>query len=127
MGRRLLLWGPVALWAGVLFVASSRSEVGPAGRIPDWATHGAAYFVLGLLIARALAGGFGGALSGRAVAIATLAATLYGASDEWHQSFVPGREASAADVAKDLGGAALGVWLFRRLTRTGLRRLEAAG
>ena len=87
----------------------------------------AAYLVFALLIARALAGGLGRVLPGRAVAITTLLATLYGASDEWHQSFVPGRDASAGDVAKDLGGALTGALLFRRLSRTGLRRLETAG
>jgi VanZ family protein len=126
VGRRLLLWGPVALWAAALFFASSMSDVGPAGRIPDWVTHGLAYLVFALLIARALAGGLGRVLPGRAVAITTLLATLYGASDEWHQSFVPGREASAGDVAKDLGGALSGALLFRRLSRSGQRRLETA-
>lgn len=33
--------------------------------------------------------------------------SLYGLSDEWHQSFVPGRESSAADWLADSFGAAL--------------------
>ena len=36
-------------------------------------------------------------------------AVLYGLSDEVHQSFVPGRDASAADWGADIIGAALGV------------------
>jgi VanZ family protein len=31
--------------------------------------------------------------------------TAYGATDEWHQSFVPGRQADAADVLADALGA----------------------
>ena len=114
MPRRLALWGPVALWAGLLFFLSSRSDLGPAGQIPDWITHGAAYLVFAVLMARAIAGGFGRPLAGRDALAVVLAALLYGVSDEWHQSFVPGRDSSAGDVAKDAGGALVGVLVFRR-------------
>jgi VanZ family protein len=112
--KRLALWGPVALWAGVLFFASSRSDTGPIGRIPDWVTHGLVYLVLGVLLLRALSGGVGVPSSAPTALLAVLLATLYGVSDEWHQSFVPGRDSSAGDVAKDAVGASLGVWLLHR-------------
>ena len=38
-------------------------------------------------------------------------ASACGVLDEWHQSFVPGRFASAADVVLDIAGVALGIWL----------------
>ena len=40
---------------------------------------------------------------------------LYGVSDEWHQSFVPNRRASAQDVAADGLGVFLGAltWVKR--------------
>jgi len=113
--RKLGLWGPVALWAGLLFFLSSRSDLGAAGRIPDWITHGTAYLAFAVLVARAAVGGLGEPLAGRTAAAVVLAVTLYGVSDEWHQSFVPGRDSSAGDVAKDAGGATVGVLLFRRL------------
>jgi len=46
---------------------------------------------------------------------------LYGISDEWHQSFIPGRTPSIWDIAADTTGAAAMVFfwfrfsLFRRL------------
>ncbi len=40
-----------------------------------------------------------------------LIGALYGASDEWHQSFVPGRQVSALDWIADLFGVAVGLWL----------------
>jgi VanZ family protein len=106
-------WGPVALWAAAIFTSSTRSDTGTLGRIPDWLTHGIAYAILSLLLARALAGGFGAALPLRTAVLAVSLATLYGVSDEYHQSFVPRRDASTADVAKDLGGAILGAAAFR--------------
>ena len=48
--------------------------------------------------------------SARAIG-ACVIATAYGVFDEWHQSFVPGRYASFTDVALDVAGAALGIWL----------------
>ncbi len=44
-------------------------------------------------------------------------ATLYGAFDEWHQSFVPGRTADAADLLADAIGAALFAGLMARVVR----------
>jgi len=38
-------------------------------------------------------------------------ASGYGVFDEWHQFLVPGRHASLLDVALDVAGAALGIWL----------------
>jgi VanZ family protein len=98
----------------VIFGASSRSDVGAFGRVPDWITHGAAYLVLCALLCRALAGGLGRPLSVLAALSAVGLATAYGVSDELHQSLVPGREASLADVLKDLGGALAGSLLYGR-------------
>ena len=115
MKRRLALWGPVALWAGLLFFASSRSDVGPVGRIPDWLTHGASYLVLAALLLRALTAGAGRRFTLGAALLAVAVASLYGVSDEWHQSFVPGRTADITDLRADATGAILGTgvcWLW---------------
>lgn len=113
--RLVSLWLPPLAWMAVLFAASSQSDIGPAGQVPDWLTHGSAWLVLGVLLCRALAGGLR-PISGAGAVLAVALATGYGVSDEYHQSFVPGRDASTADVFKDLGGATLGALLFRRLT-----------
>jgi VanZ family protein len=48
-------------------------------------------------------------------------AVLYGLSDEWHQSFVPGRTPDIVDIVTDAFGAAVGLflvwWLSQRLER----------
>ena len=53
------------------------------------------------------------------VVLAVVVASLYGISDEWHQSFVPGRDVSAWDWAADTVGAlvmaAIVLFAFRRM------------
>lgn len=114
MSTVLRLWGPVVGWMAAIFIASAQSDVGGFGRIPDWLTHGAVYFLLAVLVCRALAGGLGRPASAGAALVAVALSVGHGIGDEYHQSFVPGRDASAGDVAKDLGGAALGALLYRR-------------
>jgi VanZ family protein len=117
----LRLWGPVAVWAAVIFAVSSLSFGGGGPGVPDWITHGSSYALLSVLVCRALAGGFPLPLSWRGGILAVLLSTAYGISDEWHQSFVPARESSAADVLKDFAGAALGALAYVRATaRPGL-------
>jgi VanZ family protein len=41
-------------------------------------------------------------------AILVLVGVLYGVSDEWHQSFVPGRDPSFGDLAADTLGTLVG-------------------
>jgi VanZ family protein len=96
-----------------LYVASAQSDIGMAGRIPDWITHGSAYFILGLLVSRASAGGVGRPLSRGDAVLVVVLCTLYGVSDEFHQAFVPGRDSSVWDVVKDLGGASVAAALWR--------------
>jgi VanZ family protein len=47
-------------------------------------------------------------------------ALLYGITDEWHQSYVPGRSPDVRDVVADTVGAVLAMlvvaWLVRRGT-----------
>jgi VanZ family protein len=46
-------------------------------------------------------------------------AVLYASTDEFHQSFVPGRGATLIDVGIDALGAWLGLWLWGWLNRRG--------
>ncbi len=51
---------------------------------------------------------------------ALLVATLYAATDELHQAFVPSRESAVADVLLDSLGAALGLgllWILGRIRK----------
>ncbi len=101
----------VVAWAGVIFALSSMSEP-PGAQGGEWrsqAGHLSFFAVLGWLAVR-----FATIRWPRADAVTLLAccwafAVLYGVSDEWHQSFVPGRDTSFLDVVFDAAGAAIGV------------------
>src|SRR4029078_5421831 len=100
----------------VVFAGSSISDLGRAKRVPDWISHPIEYGAGAVLLCRALEGQRRRALSLSPALTATLLVTVYGMTDEYHQSFVPGRTADPADVLKDLGGAALACVIYRRWT-----------
>jgi VanZ family protein len=79
--------------------------------------HLTEYAILAALLWRGLRGTFNTA-SEMVLALSTfLAAAAFAASDEYHQSFVPSRTASAHDVMIDCIGAfvaALLCWIFAR-------------
>jgi VanZ family protein len=104
--RRGWLW-PAAI-ALLIFAASSRSTVaGP--RLPyfDKVVHFSVYGLLGTLVCRQ-GQGWRGALG------AVVGVSAFGATDEWHQSFVPGRSSEVADWVADTAGAALAAVLYVR-------------
>ncbi len=102
------------LWAGLTFwLSSSPDAQGVGGFInlsPPWDKfyHAGNFGVLA---------GFLYLATGRAW-LAVVLASVYGVSDEVHQSYVPGRSADAADWLADTAGAAVSVlllFLFFRL------------
>ena len=92
----------------LLFALSSRPLPPVVADTPDWISHAAGYAVLAVLACRALAHGLGQPVTARAAVLAVIISVLYGVTDEFHQSFVPGRNADAWDVVKDLAGAVAG-------------------
>jgi VanZ family protein len=107
--RALSLWGPVVVYMAMIFFVSSLPTAPLPTDVSDKTGHLAAYLVLGVLAARACAGGLPARIT-RGVAIAALAVAIgYGAFDEIHQWFVPGRSAELADWYADTAGACLGL------------------
>ncbi len=112
----MIFWLPVIAYCVIIFAVSSMSQPLPVKvEIPffDKFLHAVEYGILSYLLIRALTGTQAG-LSRRAVLIsAVLIATLYGASDEFHQMFVPGRNPDILDLLSDFVGAAI-VGLIKR-------------
>ena len=88
-------------------------------RVWDKAGHALVYAGLSLFLVRALAGGWGAAVSAGAAANGALGATLYGLTDEWHQAFVPRRSADPLDLLADAVGAACAAAALYLRSRTG--------
>jgi VanZ family protein len=106
--RPLLRWAPAVLWAAVIFTLSSISGLpAPPGGLTDKHAHFATYAVLATLIVWGLTDRSPARTTWGMAVAAVVLASLYGASDEWHQSFVPGRHVSALDWAADTAGAVL--------------------
>jgi VanZ family protein len=98
----------VAVYAGIIFYLSAQTHPLPqlTAVIWDKALHATEYAGLALLILRAFRGQ--GLTWPTASALAILVASAYGGTDEWHQSFVPGRGADVLDWVADTIGAGLG-------------------
>ena len=92
-----------------IFYLSSQTDPLPelTTRVWDKLLHTALYGGLAFLIGRALSGE-GSSLAVASV-LAFLATSLYGASDEWHQLFTPGRSSDVYDWLADTLGGAFGV------------------
>lgn len=99
-------WGPAIVWAAVIFTLSSFSRL-PSPPGTDKTHHFVAYAILAVAIVWGLTDRAPRRTTWAVALGALLLASVYGATDEWHQGFVPGREGSALDWAADTTGAAI--------------------
>lgn len=100
-------WWPALTYMAFIFWMSSRARPPAFDDAPDVVLHGGAYFVLCLLLVRALSRGLRHKATPRVLAGGVILAFLYGISDEWHQGFTATRVASFADMVADGAGALL--------------------
>jgi len=82
----------------------------------DKVLHFGAYGLLGMLMLGAMPLGHLG-YSRQQCGLSTLLASLYGISDEFHQSFIPGRNTDAIDWLADTLGAFLASVVLMQLSR----------
>ena len=115
--RFALYWLPLILYCLFIYIQSGHPapEQIPIFPYVDKVLHVTAYGILGILFYRAYQ-----TLRVKdnikiLMLLSVLSASLYGISDEIHQSFVPFREAEVADVIADMIGALSGVCLYQLL------------
>ena len=116
MRKFIKWWLPLLVWMGVIFAGSS---IGSLPRVGGKATDGVAhrvahmleFAVLGALVLRATSSGQ--RITKRELIITVIVVALYGASDEFHQRFTPGRSSEGLSVLFDVAGGLAGAWVYR--------------
>jgi len=123
LGRRSLLthWLPLLVWMGLIYWFSDQPQ--PFTMPQSWQQeavgvigHVIGYATLALLWCRALARQH--TQQRYTLALAFFLTMLYALSDEYHQTFVPGRSGNLPDLIIDAAGAGLGL----RLAHSWVRR-----
>lgn len=102
----IMRYGPLVVLSLLIFLASAQEQA----PMPDlgftWQDkvyHFFAYMAYAVTVYRAVSGT---SVSTRGIIVRVLVITaVYAASDEWHQSFVPGRSSEVQDWIADVSGA----------------------
>lgn len=104
-------WTPPVAWVVVILIGTSWPSVslGPEDLGLDKIAHFVAYAVLAALMLRATRRPRDWAT----FVLVVLAVSIFGAVDEWHQSFLPRRSMSFADWVADTLGALVGALAVR--------------
>ena len=115
--RFVVYWLPVVLYCLLIYIQSAHPspEQIPIFPFSDKLLHFAAYGILGILFYRAFRTLRIKDNIKALMLLSVISATLYGISDEIHQSFVPFRQAEVADAIADMIGAISGVCLYQWL------------
>lgn len=111
---------PVLLASVGIFIASHQPQI----ELPDFGIfnfdkllHLGAYFVYSLFLMLFLVSNF--RLNKRKILLVSFVlAVLFAISDEFHQSFVPGRDASVYDLLADIIGISLSLLCFNLIYKT---------
>ena len=117
MLRKLVIWLPALSWAGLAFFLSAQSKlpaVVPQFHDSDKLLHFVFYLIFWFFVLLPLRYGHRLSLA-KAIVLAFVITSAYGASDEFHQGFVPNRTCDVADWAADTFGgfiAASAYWIY---------------
>ena len=108
-------WLPILLWMGVIFYFSSLpgKDIPSLFPLQDVIFHITVYTLLAYLFSRALKNTYPKLTPARLVFLVVIFGIIYGLSDEFHQSFVAGRDASAFDLFIDTVGSFMGGIFYR--------------
>ena len=118
----LIIWYalPLLFYCALIFYLSSQSNIElPSFTQSDKLLHLAEYAVLGFLAYRFFRRWLPGKSAAFVVMLAFSFALFYGVTDEFHQSFVPGRDSSWLDVLADGAGGYVGARITMLIFRKG--------
>jgi len=108
---------PAIAWMAFIFAMSSKSQIPQPFGYSTFALSIVAHFILYGVLAVLLLIAFhdGGAYTRTTMIAAVAGAFLYGISDEFHQSFVPGRDPSLMDIGVNTLGAVFAVTVWSKI------------
>jgi len=117
MRQTILRLTPVIIIMGVIFFLSHQPGELFTPYDFQWAdklAHLSVYAVLCITVIYAFPDRYRRSAKGMVIGVSIVLCLVYGLSDEFHQSFIPGRYPSIADVAADVIGASLAcmIWLW---------------
>ena len=129
LSRFLVFKSPALAYMVLIFYMSSGPVTSPTlNSIPDYYLHSSGYTLLSILLFWAWNEGLTSRKKVGSYFFPALITVLYGISDEFHQSFVAGRDSELKDVLSDAVGAVLGIAVILLLQRliSSFRRTHAA-
>ena len=108
--KKLFIWIPAILWSIIIFYLSAIPNLEATSDptvnfLTRKAAHIVEYGALAIFIY----------LPTKNFSVSALLSTLYGATDEFHQNFVPTREFHFSDIGFDFLGSLVGVAIFVKI------------
>jgi len=116
LNKQLLYWFPVYFYMIFIFYLSSQSVVPIMGgdivglNLSDYVKHSFEYFILSLLVYRAVSNH---KVKINSEILTVILSGVYAISDEVHQLFIPGRQFSLLDILADLIGIIIAIISYR--------------
>ena len=112
-------WSPTLAYMMLIWALSSIPSAAPVVIIPmqDKVVHLVEYAVLAILYCHSIAQTMPRWKKPAVVVLSVVLAALWGAVDEWHQSFVPNRNSDVMDALADTLGAIIGCAVAVRFPR----------
>lgn len=113
--RFLFYWLPVVVYAAFIFLVSSLPGKDIPGLFPgqDILFHLAEYAFFSFLICRAISRYYPQQVDKKRKLYVFILVFIYALTDEFHQSFVPGRTAALMDIIIDNLGSLIGISIYR--------------
>ncbi len=116
--KKLTNYLAVLVWCGLIFILSNSPRITTVdSQIVDFAlkkiAHFIEYFILGMLTYRAT----------NNILISISFCILFAVSDEFHQSFIPGREPRVRDVIIDSFGSITAIIIWNNLSQN-LKKIQ---
>jgi len=115
MKQWIFRFGPAVIVMGIIFIVSSTPgssipDLGPLDHLSKKMGHLLGYALLGAAYRHAWSRN--SFISRSGTVTAGLLVVLYAVIDEWHQGFIPGRNATLLDVCIDIVGGIIGIVLL---------------